>query len=80
VSLPRADVGLRCRDKAAPLFSVKELIHLGYLPESAGATLVEIRRYNPLLFDFVLKRSLKIDGKRLSPVAFESRRVFQNGR
>jgi len=63
-----------------PLFSVKQLTRLGYLEESADATLVEIRRYNPLLFDFVLKRSLQVDGKRLSPVVFESRRVFHNGR
>jgi len=63
-----------------PLFSVKQLTRLGYLEESAAATLVEIRRYNPLLFDFVLKRSLNIDGKRLSPVAFESRRVFHDSR
>jgi mannonate dehydratase len=60
-----------------PLFSVKELIRLGYLHETAGAILVEVRRYNPLLFDFVLKRSLTVDGKHLSPVAFESRRVFR---
>jgi predicted TIM-barrel fold metal-dependent hydrolase len=62
-----------------PLFSVKQLTRLGFLEENAGATLVEIRRYNPLLFDFVLKRSLHVDGKRLSPVVFESRRVFRNG-
>jgi len=61
-----------------PLFSVRELIRMGYLPETAGATLVEIRRYNPLLFDFVLKRSLNVNGKRLSTVVFESRRVFNN--
>jgi uncharacterized protein len=61
-----------------PLFSVKELMRRGYLQESAGATLVEIRRYNPLLFDFVLKRSLNVDGKHLSPVVFESRRVFHS--
>jgi mannonate dehydratase len=63
-----------------PLFSVRELIRMGYLPETAGATLVELRRYNPLLFDFVLKRSLNVNGKRLSPVVFESRRVFNNSR
>jgi uncharacterized protein len=61
-----------------PLFSVRELIRMGYLQKTAGATLVEIRRYNPLLFDFVLKRSLNVNGKRLSPVVFESRRVFNN--
>ncbi len=63
-----------------PLFSIKELIRLGYLQENAGAVLVEIRRYNPLLFDFILKRSLNVDGKRLSPAVFESRRVFQDDR
>jgi len=36
----------------------------------------EIRPYNPLLFDLVLKRSLVKNGQRFAPIIFESRRMF----
>lgn len=36
-----------------------------------------IRRYNPLLFDFVLKRTLKLKGQRFAPALFETRRFFE---
>jgi len=35
-----------------------------------------VRRYNPVLFDFLLKRRLRGHGQYLSPAVFESRRVF----
>jgi hypothetical protein len=38
--------------------------------------LVAIRRHNPLLYDFVLKRSLRLNGKILARSVFETRRVF----
>ena len=41
-----------------------------------GALLTEIRGYNPLLFDLVLKRSLAKERRRFAPLVFESRRVF----
>jgi uncharacterized protein len=59
-----------------PLFSLRRLVAQGYLNETHAAALSEIRRYNPLLFDFVLKRSLAKEGRRFAPVVFESRRIF----
>ena len=59
-----------------PLFSIKLLVAEGHLDENDGKVLAHIRRYNPLLFDFVLKRSLRIDGQRLGDRVFESARVF----
>jgi mannonate dehydratase len=60
-----------------PLFSVGELVDSGFLERDAANTLIDIRRYNPLLFDFLLKRSLTINGRRFGSVVFESRRLFQ---
>jgi uncharacterized protein len=59
-----------------PLFSLRRLVAQRYLNEAQAAVLSELRRYNPLLFDFVLKRSLAKEGRRFAPVVFESRRVF----
>ena len=59
-----------------PLFSVDQLASLGLLQESARAVLKEIRGYNPLLFDFVLKRSLRSNRKALPKSVFETRSFF----
>ena len=60
-----------------PLFSVDYLVSLGLVQESAVPVLQEIRAHNPLLFDFVLKRHLRSNGKALSKVIFETRRFFE---
>jgi len=49
------------------------------LAAAAAPVLSEIRAHNPLLFDFVLKRSLRLKGKALSRGAFETRRFFEGG-
>lgn len=59
-----------------PLFSVDYIVSLGLIPESAAPVLKEIRSYNPLLFDFVLKRNLRSNGKALSRVVFETQPFF----
>lgn len=61
-----------------PLFSAKGLATAGFMGEADTEVIAEIRRYNPLLFDFVLKRSLRLNGKALSPRVFESRHIFDN--
>ena len=61
-----------------PLFSPRRLVEHGYLNETQAKALSAIRRYNPLLFDFVLKRNLAKDGHRFAPALFESRRIFTN--
>lgn len=60
-----------------PLFSLRRFVKQQFLTEAQAQILSEIRRYNPLLFDFVLKRSLVSGGQRFTPVVFESRRVFE---
>jgi uncharacterized protein len=59
-----------------PIFSVDYLVSLQLLKESAAATLREIRLHNPLLFDFVLKRTLRSNGKALPARVFETRAFF----
>jgi uncharacterized protein len=60
-----------------PIFSVDYIVSLGLLEAAAAPVLTEIRRHNPLLFDFVLKRSLRRNGKRLAAGVFETRRFFE---
>ena len=60
-----------------PLFSVSALAAMGLVPESAVEVLKEIRAYNALLFDFVLKRTLRASGRRFSPRVFETRAFFE---
>ena len=56
------------------LIRTRPLVKQGYLTGSEGKCLKEIYDYNPLLFDFVLKRSLKHPrtGKRLPATVFMS--------
>jgi predicted TIM-barrel fold metal-dependent hydrolase len=59
-----------------PIFSVDYLVSLGMVSEAAAPVLKEIRLHNPLLFDFVLKRHLRVGGKSLSARIFETRKFF----
>ncbi len=59
-----------------PIFSVDYLVSLKLLKDAAAATLREIRLHNPLLFDFVLKRTLRSNGKALPARVFETRAFF----
>ncbi len=59
-----------------PIFSVDYLVSLGMLDAAAAPVLTEIRRHNPMLFDFVAKRSLRLDGQRLPAALFETRGFF----
>jgi mannonate dehydratase len=62
-----------------PLFSLRRFVKQQFLTDAQAQVLSEIRRYNPLLFDFVLKRSLVSGGQHFTPVVFESRRLFELG-
>jgi uncharacterized protein len=44
------------------LIRTRPLVRQGYISESEGECLKEIYDYNPLLFDFVLKRTMKLPG------------------
>jgi len=60
-----------------PIFSVDELVSMGLLQAAAAPVLKEIRTYNVLLFDFVLKRTLRSGGKAFAPRVFETRGFFE---
>lgn len=60
-----------------PIFSVDYLVSLGLLEAAAAPVLTEIRAHNPLLFDFVLKRSLRSRGRAFAAGVFETRRFFE---
>ena len=59
-----------------PLYSVDYMVELGYIEKSAASLFKGLREFNPLLFDFVLKRSLRALGKRLAAGIFETRAFF----
>ena len=59
-----------------PLISVHALADMGLLDSREVPTIVEIRRHNPLLFDFVLKRRLVAGGRRFAAGVFETRGYF----
>jgi len=54
------------------LIRTRPLVKLGFVSKSEGESLKEVYDYNPLLFDFVLKRTLKLPGtsKSLPPSIF----------
>lgn len=59
-----------------PLFSLHKLAADGLLSEQHIPLLNDVRRHNPLLFDFALKRLLDHQGHRLGNNVFESRRLL----
>lgn len=59
-----------------PLFSLDKLVKLQLLAEEKVAYLTEIRRYNALLFDFLVKRHLNFQGHALLPSVFMTKRHF----
>lgn len=48
------------------LIRTRPLVKFGYITETEAELLREIYRYNPLLFDFVLKRAVKLPGTQQS--------------
>jgi mannonate dehydratase len=59
-----------------PIFSVQGFVRAGMLAEAALPVLQELRHVNPLVFDFVLKRSLAWKGARFPATVFETRGFF----
>ena len=56
------------------LFDLDEMAQLGFLPRDAVPVLEEIQDHNPLMFDFVLKRTVSRNGARFAPRVFETAR------
>jgi hypothetical protein len=63
-----------------PGVSVKHLIDENFITAAQGQVLREIRRYNPLLFDFVLKRHMTAEGTRFASSVFETAEFFAKGK
>jgi mannonate dehydratase len=61
-----------------PVFSPQTMVERGYLPQSTAQVISEVRKYNPLLFDFLLKRYINVKGKRFSHSVFEAARIIEN--
>jgi mannonate dehydratase len=59
-----------------PLFSAERMAELGFIDAKTASILAQIRRHNPLLFDFVLKRQLSHEGHRFPARVFETRQFF----
>ncbi len=60
-----------------PLFSVDAFVERNWLKADAGEHLKRVREGNPMLFDFLLKRHLRIDGLGFGRETFETARVFR---
>jgi mannonate dehydratase len=61
-----------------PLFSASDMAARGLLDPAAVPWLQQIRAHNPLLFDFALKRLLRIDQTAFPASVFETRRFFES--
>ena len=67
-----------------PIFSMDYLVSLGLVQEAAKPVFRKVREHNPLLFDFILKRHLRVGrtsataGKALSRTVFETRKFFES--
>ncbi len=59
-----------------PIFSMDYLVSLGLLEPASAPVLTEIRAHNALLFDFVAKRTLRSQGRKLPASVFETRGFF----
>lgn len=59
-----------------PLFSPRSLAKAGLLDSAVAPVLDDIQQYNPLLFDFVLKRHLRSGTRQLPANIFHTRDFF----
>ena len=56
-----------------PLFSLHHLARARLIDVADTPVLSAVRSYNPMLFDFLLKRRLRWNGRGFSPAVFEAR-------
>jgi len=59
-----------------PEISISQLVINKFISETQGHFLIELRHYDPLLFDFILKRQLVADGASFAPTVFETSGFF----
>lgn len=60
-----------------PLVSAQQLIDMQFLSAEDAALIFPVRDHNPLLFDFLLKRSLRYQGQGFAEQVFETAAVFE---
>ena len=60
-----------------PLISLKQLVSKNLLDANNVDFFKKIRLYNPILFDFALKRLLRFEGQSFANSVFETRPFFQ---
>ena len=65
---------------APVLTSAPRLVELGFLDPEDSRQIAHIQGHNPLLFDFALKRLLRIDGRPFDASVFQSRTIFDVAR
>ncbi len=63
-----------------PLISLKLLVKKQYLTQETADILAKVRRHNPLLFDFVLKRHLRVAGESFGTEVFHTRSLWTGTR
>jgi predicted TIM-barrel fold metal-dependent hydrolase len=59
-----------------PLIDLRKLVTRGWLSADLVEALLQLRHHNVLMFDFVLKRSLSVDGQRFDRQVFETAAFF----
>lgn len=59
-----------------PLINTRQLNDLGLLASEHLPFLQDLKRYNPLMFDFAVKRLIRFDGHSFNKQTFETRRIF----
>lgn len=59
-----------------PLINTNQLSSLGLLESEHLPFLQEVKKYNPFMFDFAVKRLIKFNGISFSKSVFETRRFF----
>jgi len=60
-----------------PIIPLKMIKRMGLLSSEQSLVLREVRKYNPMWFDFLLKRMIRWQGKGFSNSVFETRGHFQ---
>jgi mannonate dehydratase len=60
-----------------PIYSARFVAGKGLIEPAAVPVLRQVRRYNPLLFDFLLKRLMRRDGRAFPASVFETARFFR---
>lgn len=61
------------------LTSASRLVEMGFLEPDELGLIASIQGHNPLLFDFAVKRLLRIDAKPFDSSIFQSRAIFDAG-